>query len=349
MDDKLLSVYANLLLEKKLPVPSFFRDMFFKETVTFDTESVRVQISDYDNEESKYINREDIEGNVYGLEDEKYIVIKPPYIKFTNTVTLLNIQNSSVEIKDGMNPIDRMATGTLEPRKRARVGRLMKKFDERLSVAEEIQCASAIIDGKVTLNYKGGHSEDIDMKRESTSSITLSGTSTWDGTGATIKKNIDTWRAHITEYGKVVPTTLIMGIDAFNAFIKDDDVRAYLDNRRFMVGNISIDRPTPYSRYYGDVYGYDIYTDESFYIASDGTTKHLLDPKTVIMCDPMGVRGIRNYGAISNMKAIPTVARRSFADVYDHFSGSGTVLTIESAPLMTVINANATFKAKVLA
>ena len=114
----------------------------------------------------------------------------------------------------------------------------MTKVEAKIRRAVELQASQVLQLGVVTLTDGAGNPlYTIDYKPKA-SHFPTAGTA-WNAGGATIAADISSLAEEIRNDGLADPDQLIMGVDAFNAFISDPDIQARYDNRRIDRGNIS--------------------------------------------------------------------------------------------------------------
>lgn len=184
----------------------------------------------------------------------------------------------------------------------------MVKVSDLIFRAIELQASQVMQTGIVTLKDENDDSiYDIDYKPKATHFPT-SGT-TWGQVGADPLGDIASLADVIRTDGKHDPDLVIMGIDAFEAFIKDTDVKARLDNRRIDMGGIVRRRPAGNGASFRGVidighYSYEIWTYSGQYEdpVTGNATQYLDKGKVVVMASDGRLDG--TYGNIPNIGRI---------------------------------------------
>jgi hypothetical protein len=181
----------------------------------------------------------------------------------------------------------------------------MRKVEAMIRRAMEYQASQVLQTGVVTLtDENGAQVYQIDYKPKATHFPTA-GTA-WGQAGADPIGDIDALANVIRGDGLVDPGLLIMGDDAFNAFILDDGVKAYLDNRRIDLGQIGRTEVRGNGgTYKGSIdignYKYEIWTYAGRYKdPQTGVSTKYMDPSKVIVMDA-GARLDATFGGIPNI------------------------------------------------
>ncbi len=181
----------------------------------------------------------------------------------------------------------------------------MTKVERKIRRSMELQASQVLQTGIVTLTDDAGLAlYTLDYKPKS-SHFPTAGTA-WNAGGATIAADISALAEIIRNDGLSDPDQLIMGIDAFEAFIADADIQKRYDNRRIDLGTIApmVMRGNGAS-FRGIVeignYRYDIWTyGGRFKDPQTGVKTQFLDPAKVIVRASTG-RLDATFGAIPNI------------------------------------------------
>lgn len=181
----------------------------------------------------------------------------------------------------------------------------MVKVERKIRRAIEEQAAQVLQTGVVTLKNEAGVAlYTLDFKPKATHFPTTS--NSWDGAGATIASDIGALGEVIRSDGLSDPNELVMGVDAFEAAITNDDFKARFDNRRIDQGRISpMEQRGQGGSYRGIVeignYRYDIWTYGGRYKDPEtGVSTQYIDPKKVVVKAADG-RLDATFGAIPNI------------------------------------------------
>jgi hypothetical protein len=184
----------------------------------------------------------------------------------------------------------------------------MTKVERKIRRSVELQASQVLQTGVVTLSDSGGVAlYTLDYKPKATHFPT-SGT-TWGQVGATIAADISALAEVVRNDGLADPDQLIMGVDAFEAFIADDDIQKRFDNRRIDLGTISpMEMRGNGGSFRGVVeignYRYDIWTyGGRFKDPQTGVKTQFIDPGKVVVRASSG-RLDATFGAIPNIGAL---------------------------------------------
>lgn len=181
----------------------------------------------------------------------------------------------------------------------------MTKIERKVRRAVELQASQVLQTGQVTLtDINGTALYTLDYKPKA-SHFPTAGTA-WGTTGATPVADINALAEVIRGDGLADPDQLLMGVDAFEAFISDEEVQKRFDNRRFDLGTISpMEMRGNGGSYRGIVeignYRYDVWTYGGRYKhPQTGVSTPFLDPSKVVVRASSG-RLDATFGAIPNI------------------------------------------------
>ena len=146
----------------------------------------------------------------------------------------------------------------------------------------------------------------------------------------------------------LVPTDLIMGEDALDAFLANAKVKDQLDTRRIDLGNIDPELLPEGAILYGRIKDVNVtvWSYDEWYLDASGTEQPMIDPKKVLM-GSRNARTSTNYGAIEDVEANAAVPR--FAKSWITKDPSARWLLVQSAPLLALHQSDAFLSAQVLA
>lgn len=164
----------------------------------------------------------------------------------------------------------------------------MRKINNKIVRANELQASQVLQTGTATLlDANGAEIYAIDYKPKATHFPTSS--TAWTDASPDILGDIESLGQVVRNDGKQAPDTLIMGIDAFSAFILDDVIQPLFDNRRIEAGRIGRMSVLPEdARFRGTVdvgnYKYDVVTYAGvFKDPNGGAIVPFMDPAKVIL------------------------------------------------------------------
>lgn len=184
----------------------------------------------------------------------------------------------------------------------------MTKVERKIRRSIELQASQVMQTGVVTLVDENGNAlYTLDYKPKATHMPT-SGIA-WGQAGAAVSGDINALAEVIRNDGLSDPDQLIMGVDAFEEFIKDADIQKRYDNRRIDLGTIApMEMRGNGGSFRGIVeignYRYDIWTYGGRYKhPQTGVKTQYIDPANVVVRASSG-RLDATFGAIPNIGAL---------------------------------------------
>lgn len=184
----------------------------------------------------------------------------------------------------------------------------MTKIERKIRRAIEVQASQVLQTGVVTLTDAGGNAlYTLDYKPKATHFPTAG--TTWGQAGADPAGDINALAEQIRDDGLADPDQLIMGVDAFEEFIKDAGIRERFDSRRIDLGTIApMQMRGQGGNYRGVVeignYRYDVWTYGGRYKdPQTGNKVQFIDPGSVIVRASSG-RLDATFGAIPNIGSL---------------------------------------------
>lgn len=184
----------------------------------------------------------------------------------------------------------------------------MVKVERKIRRSIELQAAQVLQTGVVTLTDSAGvalYTLDYQPKATHFPDAAVA----WDQATADIAGDINALAEVIRNDGLADPDQLIMGVDAFEAFIKDDEIQARFDNRRIDLGTIApMEMRGNGGNFRGVVeignYRYDVWTYGGRYKdPQTGVKTQFLSPEMCIVRASSG-RLDATFGAIPNIGAL---------------------------------------------
>lgn len=203
----------------------------------------------------------------------------------------------------------------------------MTKIERKIRRSMEWQASQVLQTGTVTLFDKNGVAiYTIDYKPKA-SHFPTAGTA-WDQVGADIAGDINALAEVIRNDGLSDPDQLLMGVDAFEAAIKNEDFLKRFDNRRIDLGTIApMEMRGNGGSFRGVVeignYRYDIWTyGGRFKNPQTGVKTQFLSPEKVVVRASSG-RMDATFGAIPNIGVLMgTQATRLLPELPDRVSNA---------------------------
>lgn len=174
--------------------------------------------------------------------------------------------------------------------------------EQTLKILRDIerQAAQALQIGQVNLV----NTESLDFGKRAAHSVIPA--AKWDAAGNPIT-DIQALADVIFLNGKAKPDTLIFGSAAWDSFITNANVTAYLDNRRIDAGLINPAEIPQGATFQGRVwigdYKFDLFTYNDFYIDALGAQQVYVTTDTVIVMN-RGARLVKAFGAVELLPSV---------------------------------------------
>lgn len=200
--------------------------------------------------------------------------------------------------------------------------------------------------GAVTISGENYPTRLVDFERAAAQTVTLTGTTTWDGADGDPMANITLWNQMVYESG-AAGRDVVMGRAAAAAFFANERVQKMFETRRGSSAQLetynTIGSPVVY---HGSLPGgLNFFTYGDTYDDNMGAKQEYLDPDDVLLIGDIG--GVRAYGAIMDRKAgFAPVAM--FPKMWEAEDPSALFLMTQSAPIMVPTNVNSSLRATVL-
>lgn len=287
----------------QMAMPTMFLSGFFQSPPQNFHTSEEVEIDIVRSDEDISIAIQDLSTGYRYNSDDLYTNkgFKPPIHKEAIPINSFDL----IKRMPGMNPFespDFRANAIL------RLFNGMTKVERKIRRAIELQASQVLQTGIVTLTDSNGVAVyTIDYKPKATHFPTA-GTA-WDQAGSDKIGDLNSLAEVIRNDGLSNPDELTFGVDAFEQFIKDEEVQKRYDNRRIDQGRISpMEMRGQGGNYRGVVeignYRFDIWTYGGRYKdPQTGNKIQYVDPAKVIMRDSTA-RLDATFGAIPNIGAL---------------------------------------------
>ena len=329
----------TMALLESFPARRFLTSTFFGSEV-HDTKTVDIDIWKGSRRLAPVVHPK-MEGKVVDREGYRTKSFQPPYLKpkkVTEADHILKRQpGETIYTEPGSNT----------PAERASVilGRDLAELEESIARRIEAMVAEAIFTGSVTVKGDGVDTV-VDFDFDPTHLITLTGGDLWTATTSNPFKNLRDWKRLIAKDAGVTATDVVMGSDAYEAFISNEDVQKKLDTRRITLGSINPAEMGMGVTFVGDIEGLAVWTYDEWYINDQGNEVPVVpvDKVAVIARD---ARKTVHYGVIQDVSA-GQFATRSFAKSWTQDDPSARFLMVQSAPLPVVEQVNGIVSATVV-
>lgn len=269
---------------------TFLLKEFFPDEKVFGSKSIDFDLKKNKKRIAAYVNRraqgQNMEKTLF--EALQYV---PPYLKPKKTITvddLLKRAPGDIEWVDGMS-------------QEQRAGQIIQEefddLDDAITRAEELQASQALLEGKITpIDINGNPVGDvIDFQRDS--ALTVISAPLWDSGTPKILADIRKWKRIVVEAGGIMPTKAVLGSKAVDALLDDDEVLAYLDNRRFDSGSKIVERAKErQATYIGNILEIDFFSYDGTFLDQTDTSQNYMPANKMILGSAAENR--RNYGVI---------------------------------------------------
>lgn len=277
-------------IEQMLPVNTFLKSTFFKNSRTFLTENVDVDYNKGRRRMAPFVSPK-LAGKVMERDGFTTNTYKPALIKPLRPITVEDLQIRSF----GEN-----VYSTKSPDERAieLLARDLTDLEDAITRREEWMAAQVLFTGKVDMIGEGvNQTLDFDF----TNKLVLSGSDKWSETSSDPIGDLKNWRLAVIQKSGITPDTAVMASDVVDAFLNHPAVQKILDNQRIKLGQID-PRTLPNGvTYLGSLtsLGLDLYSyDEWYFDETEGVEKPMVPPGTVLVASTRA-RFSFHYGAVT--------------------------------------------------
>jgi len=340
MADNKIDMYSTRAMQEYVSnepgVARFIRETFFKQSFLYDTDKIDVDIVSKGRPIACMVKRYE-DGNL--VEDSGFET-RSVETGYMNEFKIIEI-GKYMKRKPGETAYNYTSPGVQAQQATAES---FKELTDRFNRAEELMCIQALTEGVFVGRNKEGtaiYSADFRMRPEH--KPTLVPSDMFDS--ATMDKNrlMEMIRGWITNYlqknGGKMPTHLILGGNAFNAFLRHVDP----DNKRSGHQCFTVVRGTVTPRmeemgvfFLGtfpelanvQVVGYNEWYDDPF---DNGITKSVFPTNKALLCCA-NAKYTRNYGRIDHNEAPDFIDR--FPYTWQTANRKRTMAQFESAPVI---------------
>ena len=323
------------LVERMPRVTTFIRDTFFRNVETFDTQKVDVDFKKGNRALAPFVHKK-IGGVTIENEGYETHTYEPPLVAPNKITTVDDILKRT--------PGESLYNGKT-PNQRA-VEKLQKDFtelDEMITRREEWMCCQALFTGKIPVLDKNGKEIQAEIDFNFTNKVTLKSGEKWNAsTGGKIKQ-LKAWRKQVEKTGFVKCDICIMGDDALEAFLADEEVLKILDTERYDLAVIAPKELPSGAFYVGtlkgenlDIYGYNGWYLDNWTDKTKPENKPLVPANIVAMLSSEAVYSMY-YGAVAivdeNGKTIEVVEGSRVPEQWVERRPARRFVQLDSAPL----------------
>lgn len=328
---------------------SYWLENFYNRQLAFDTEEIMFDRVTGQRRLAPFVSPV-VEGRVMKTRGYETRVFRPAYTKPKHVVdpnrTFARLPGEGI-------------TGTLSPDARWNAAVAENLREERNAIQRlwNWMAAMATIHAEVTISGEDYPTQVVNFGRHADLTRILTLTARWGEAAADPLGDISDLRTIAFQQSGSPITRLTMGLDAFDRFFADQDVKDLLKTELGAVPRTSdsvlsaLGSPGQAFEYRGVLQGangqgrLEIYTYNEQYEDEAGVTQSVMDSNDVVGTGP-GIQGTRCFGAIRDKRAglqpLPI-----FPKMWDQEDPSVTYTMTQSAPLMVPANTNNSFRIKV--
>lgn len=331
------------VIGKMEPISSYWLDLCFPDTYTSDKQEILFDLIDEDRRMAPFVSPM-VEGKVMSQRGYSTKVFTPAYLKPKAVVDPNKIQ---------LRRAGEQLTGSMSLQQRydAAVAGIISDHNKMHMRRREWMAAQAIITGGVTVSGEAYETQNLTFGRAAGQTITLSGAALWSASTGTPLADLETWSRLVQVSTGYPIVRFTMGLDAWDAFISNASVQAYIEQRRAVdiSGTIAPVNGAEVAQPRLRIGQFEIWTYYDVYTSDAGVSTDFLDSKTVIGTAPSeAIKGVRCFGAIMDSDA-SFQTLEMFPKMWKQPDPSVTYLMTQSAPLMVPRRINGTLSAAVIA
>lgn len=248
------------LVERMPKVQTFIKSTFFRNVETFDTQKIDVDFKKGNRQLAPFVHKK-IGGVTIDNEGYETNTYEPPLVAPNKITTVDDIlkRTPGESLYGGKSPNQRAVE---------KMQRDFTELDEMITRREEWMCCQALFTGKIPILDKDGKELQAEIDFQFTNKVTLSGANAWNKkTGGKIKQ-LKEWRKQVQKTGFVNCNICIMGDEALEAFIMDEEVQKLLDVERYDLAVIKPRKLPNGVTYIGTIQGegMDIYSYNEWFL-----------------------------------------------------------------------------------
>ena len=248
------------LVERMPKVRTFIKSTFFRNVETFDTEKIDVDFKKGNRQLAPFVHKK-IGGVTIANEGYQTNSYEPPLVAPNKITTVDNIlkRTPGESLYNGKSPNQRAVE---------KLQRDFTELDEMITRREEWMCCQALFTGKIPIMDKNGKEIQAEIDFNFTNKEVLAAAKKWKTTQGGKIAQLKKWREKVQKTGFVNCNICLMGADALDAFLTDEEVQKVLDVRRFEVAVIAPKELPNGATYIGTIHeiAMDIYTYNEWFL-----------------------------------------------------------------------------------
>lgn len=338
-------IYDNRILTRAVldmaPKRNFFKDTFFSQEIQSSTDTIQLDIDAVGNGIAPFVSPMS-EGSIMTKQCYSTNILKTAYLAPYINITPQDFMYRMA----GQNPFNN-TTPEMEV-----ITRHLVNLKRAVENTEELMCAGAVIDGKITYEYKVGDSvktQDINFQRKAEHTIALTSTNQWGNTDSDVLKNIREWRSLILKNGyNAQADVLVLGSKAVALFFKDENVKELYSSSKYGITKMEVSSDMPGLFSYGYIPGIGTVYEYERYYNKTGEPVNMIAENAFIYGASNG-GNFMAYGAIQNFDAnagnglLPVKMYASF----ENKDSKNKKVMVESSPLPCLANPNCVVAGKI--
>lgn len=213
------------LVERMPKVQTFIKSTFFRNVETFDTQKIDVDFKKGNRQLAPFVHKK-IGGVTIDNEGYETNTYEPPLVAPNKITTVDDIlkRTPGESLYGGKSPNQRAVE---------KMQRDFTELDEMITRREEWMCCQALFTGKIPILDKDGKELQAEIDFNFTNKVTLKEAEQWNKTQGGKLKQLKAWRKQVQKTGFVNCNVCIMGDEALEAFIMDEEVQKLLDVERY--------------------------------------------------------------------------------------------------------------------
>ncbi|MCP4541395.1 MAG: major capsid protein [Chloroflexi bacterium] len=337
---RLERVIEGIVASNAEPV-QFLARTFFSTVSRSDSEEIFFDVVDGKPRITPFVSPL-VEGKVVAGRGFSTKSFKPAYLKEKRVIR----PQQGLKRRPG-EPI--MGSMSPESRIQAAVSENLADMLKMLNRRFEVMATEVLLTGKQVVAGEGYATQEVDFQRNAGHTIALTGASRWGQSGVSPLANLREWAITVRTSSGLAPRTVVMEDTAFEAFLKDPEVKALFDVRRGTSISLSLDPVVADEKavFRGNIGSFDIWTYNDVYVDDDGADQTLLPAGTVLLVAREGLEGVRHHGAILD-EAAGIRPVEYFIKSWSQEDPPVRYMLLQSSALVVPYRANASFCATVL-
>ena len=263
------------LVERMPKVHTFIKSTFFRNVETFDTQKIDVDFKKGNRQLAPFVHKK-IGGVTIDNEGFQTDTYEPPLVAPNKITTIDDIlkRTPGESLYNGKSPNQRAIE---------KMQRDFTELDEMFTRREEWMCCQALFTGKIPILDKNGKKIQAEIDFNFTNKVVLKDTEKWNKTQGGKIKQLKAWRKQVQKTGFVNCNMCIMGDEALESFLADEEVLKMLDVERYDLAVIKPKELPNGVTYIGTLQGegMDIYSYNEWYL-DKWTAKEQADNKPLV-------------------------------------------------------------------